>query len=52
MGDAYEMVMSLKQDFTVANYWEWFETLSTPLKEALDKLLTGHSKLGCAMKLR
>lgn len=38
-GDAYEVLMALRQTGTVSEYREKFESMSTPLSEASDEML-------------
>lgn len=51
-GDAYEMVMALKQTGTVAEYRERFETMSAPLSDASDEMLMGAFRNGLKEDIR
>lgn len=51
-GDAYEMLMALRQTGTVTKYREKFEMLSAPLSEASDDMLMGAFKNGLKEDIR
>lgn len=44
--NAYEVLMALRQEGIVVDYWEHFEALSAPLTEAYDDMLMGAFQMG------
>lgn len=44
MGDAYERIMTLRQESNVEHYKEVFEALTTSLKDAYEEVLIGAFK--------
>lgn len=51
-GDAYEMLMALRQTEIVTEYRERFESLSTPLTKASDEMLMGAFGNGLKEEIR
>ncbi|XP_024024005.1 uncharacterized protein LOC112092314 [Morus notabilis] len=51
-GNHYESLIALRQESTVADLWEKFELLSSPLREADEEFLVGAFSNGLAEEIR